>query len=294
MFAITSIRRAILPVILAAGLCAVAVPATAAPVAAAPVVTPTVRNDYSCDPTPAAPQPVLLLHGTTDSTKSLDTLAATLAARGVCVFDFNYGPMWISVTGIYGVDDSVKSAHTVATNIDRILQSTGAAKVDVIGHSQGSVLALYYAKLLGGADKVDQLVGLGSTTHGTTMNGLVNLSNTLRLRKVVDFVMSGFCRACADQEIGSDMINALTAGPIAMPGVRYTMIATRGDATATPAGQSSFILEPGVRNIWVQDVCATSKVDHKHLPNDGVSMNMAIDALYPGTATGDVTRACAS
>ena len=49
-----------------------------------------------------------------------------------------------------------------------MLGATGAAKVDIIGHSQGGMMPRYYVKNLGGAAKVDDLIGLSPSNHGTT------------------------------------------------------------------------------------------------------------------------------
>ena len=38
----------------------------------------------------------------------------------------------------------------------------------MVGHSQGGMMPRYYIKFLGGADKVDDLVGLAPSNHGTS------------------------------------------------------------------------------------------------------------------------------
>ena len=49
-----------------------------------------------------------------------------------------------------------------------MLAATGAAKVSMVGHSQGGMMPRYYIKFLGGASKVDDLVGLSPSNHGTS------------------------------------------------------------------------------------------------------------------------------
>ena len=44
---------------------------------------------------------------------------------------------------------------------------TGAAKVSLVGHSQGGLMPRYFIKNLGGAGVVDDLVGLAPSNHGT-------------------------------------------------------------------------------------------------------------------------------
>ena len=40
--------------------------------------------------------------------------------------------------------------------------------LDLVGHSQGGMMPRYYVKNLGGAAKVDDLIGLSPSNHGTT------------------------------------------------------------------------------------------------------------------------------
>ena len=53
----------------------------------------------------------------------------------------------------------------------RVLAATGAAKVDLVGHSQGGMMPRYYLKFLGGAALVNRLVALAPSNHGTTLDG---------------------------------------------------------------------------------------------------------------------------
>ncbi len=46
-------------------------------------------------------------------------------------------------------------------------KSTKANKVDIIGHSQGTLMPAYYVKYLGGASKVHNYISLAPLWHGT-------------------------------------------------------------------------------------------------------------------------------
>ncbi|MFG1796535.1 esterase/lipase family protein [Nocardia sp. NPDC049149] len=121
-------------------------------------------NDYSCKPTAAHPKPVVLV-GSTFLSEAVNwtALAPYLHNRGYCVFTLNFGRTMYQVgPGLNGMDPIPMSAPEVAALVDRVRATTGAAKVDIVGHSQGGAVARYYVNELGGADKADQVVLLSS------------------------------------------------------------------------------------------------------------------------------------
>jgi triacylglycerol lipase len=59
------------------------------------------------------------------------------------------------------------TAAQIKTKVDSILNATGAAHVDIVTHSMGTLSARYYVRNLGGDGKVDALVSLGGANHGT-------------------------------------------------------------------------------------------------------------------------------
>ncbi len=73
--------------------------------------------------------------------------------------------------GIFNVGDIRESAHHLATKIERFLKRHNRDyphhKVDIIGHSMGGLIALYYIKRLGGHNRVERLVTLGAPFQGT-------------------------------------------------------------------------------------------------------------------------------
>jgi len=79
------------------------------------------------------------------------------------------------------------------------------------------------------------------------------------------------------------VIAALDAGPIAQPGIQYTVIETRNEIVVTPVG-SSFIAEAGVVNEYVQQFCPLDLVGHVNLPYDNVVIQLVKNALAPSTA----------
>ncbi|WP_243636920.1 MULTISPECIES: triacylglycerol lipase [Nocardiaceae] len=262
-------------------------------------VPPAGSNDWSCTPSPEHPRPVVLIHGTdTDMQESWPTLSPELASQGYCVFALNYGAMpvmWDHSRLVWGIDDITKSAAELDRFVDSVLTSTGASQVDLIGHSQGGTLARQYLKFNGGADaadparnKVHRVITLGATNHGTNFAGLQQLylvGVSLGLpRDVTSQLIFGV--AGTQQLIGSPLLKQLNAGSEVMPGVEYTVIATRHDAVVTPP-ERTFLDDGGsgqVTNEWVQDVCPANQASHMGLTRDPDVAHMISTALDPSYA----------
>src|SRR5438132_903822 len=84
----------------------------------------------------------------------------------------------------------------------RALAATGAAKADLVGHSQGGMMPRYYLKFLGGAAHVDKLVALAPSNHGTTLDGLTALVTALGQvlgSGLVNGAINALCTACVEQ-----------------------------------------------------------------------------------------------
>jgi triacylglycerol esterase/lipase EstA (alpha/beta hydrolase family) len=251
-----------------------------------PAAAPAGADLASCHST-THPYPVVLVDGTfANQRDDFGALAPVLANAGYCVYTFAYGaPPSQFVQSIGSVP---ASAQQLAAEVADVKASTGASRVDLVGHSQGGMLAEYYTKLLGGAPDVHALVGLSPSTHGTTEEGLLTLAAAI---PGANAVLAAGCQACVDQESASPVIKALDTGPIAQPGVATTVIETRDETVVTPVG-SSFIEEPGVTDEYVQSFCPFDPVDHVDLPYDQVVLRLVQNALDPSTATApDCARA---
>ena len=244
--------------------------------AANPSAPPPGVNTSGCKPTSAHPRPVVLITGTFGNmTDDWAGLGPTLANQGYCVYSTPIGANPNALVQTTG--PVVDSAKRIADFVSQVQSQTGAGQVDLVGHSQGGLIAEYYTKLLGGAPRVHTLVGLSPPTRGTTLDGLAALA---RFFPGAPELVGAACPACADQMIGSSTVKAMNAGPVSQPGVDYTIIETRTEFVVTPPG-SAFIPEPGVHNVWVQDSCPTDTVDHVELPYDRAVQTLVANALDP-------------
>ena len=112
----------------------------------------------------------MLVHGTFENRfDNWQAMAPALKAAGYCVYSLNYGSYNGSgALGIYGVGEIERSAGELRDFVASVRARTGAAKVSLVGHSQGGLMPRYFIKHLGGAAVVDDLVGLAPSNHGTS------------------------------------------------------------------------------------------------------------------------------
>jgi triacylglycerol lipase len=241
----------------AASLTAIALIAAVAP--AAHATSPPGANDFACRPTAAHPSPVVLVHGTFEgAADNWLTVAPQIKAAGYCVFALDYGNR--------GTGDIPTSAGQLQHFVDTVLAATGAAKVSLVGHSQGGMMPRWYIKFLGGAAKVDDLVGLAPSNHGTTSPGALITGET-------------FCPACLQQSAGSDFLRTLNAGDETPGDVSYTVVETSHDEVVTPFTSAFLAPGPNTTNILLQDHCPADPVDHTQIHNDPVVLRWTLQAL---------------
>lgn len=258
-------------------------------VADAAALAPVGANDFDCHPPAEHPRPLLLLHGTTGNQRDWDSLAPKLSLEGYCVFTMNYGKSSASIAGIvggwYGTGPVDDSGAEVGELVDRILNAEGVPQLDIVGFSQGGVVARDYLRFHGGVDrsnpvqnKVHTVITLGAPNHGTTANGLASL---LKHRWLVGGAASVVSEAVTDQLADSSFISNLNAPGDTDPGVTYAVIATKYDTVSTPPEATFLNAGPGavVYNMFVQDACSTDRADHSALPDDPVVARLVHYAL---------------
>jgi triacylglycerol lipase len=137
-------------------------------------------------PPPITHTPVLFVHGWNASASTWSTMVGRFKADGyidreLANFSYSYNQSNATTAGI------------IAQKVDSIIAATGATKVSIVTHSMGALSARYYVKNLGGLGKVDALITLGGTNHGT---------NT---------AIFCFSTACSEMRVNSTFVNALNA-----------------------------------------------------------------------------------
>jgi triacylglycerol lipase len=234
-------------------------------------------NDWNCKPTAAHPYPVILVHGTLGNrATNWQTYGPLLKNNGYCVFALTYGATFpLPYPGAFGgMGSMVTSAQELATFVQRVLTATGAHKVDLVGHSQGTLMPDYYVKFLGGASKVSAYVSLAPLWHGTSLFPLQYMAPIFG----ADAAKLPICTACGQMGTGSAFLAHLGAGGFAVPGVRYVNIMTKYDELVKPYTSG---IETGMTNLVVQHYCAFDFTEHFEIAADRNASILVLNALDP-------------
>ena len=189
--------------------------------------------------------PVLLIHGFLGTRGSMYPLERRLAADGITVFSFNLGT--------FNTRDIRRSAFLIHRKIESILAQTSVKRIDILGHSMGGLIGLYYVKKLGGHEKVRKLLMMGTPLRGTwaALPGVATL---------------GWLSSSSWQLLPrSDFLRELEQGPLP-PDVEYYTIAAARDwvcpigsthmegatQVTVPLGHSSLVVSHEVyeRLLW--------------------------------------------
>jgi triacylglycerol lipase len=255
--------------------------------AAHPDSPPPGANDWSCRPSDAHPRPVVLVHGLlANQTDNWQTISPLLANRGYCVFSLTYGTKPEAAFPGYqpgGLARMEESAQQLSDFVDRIRAATGAGEVDIVGHSEGSLMPDYYVKFLGGDRIVRNYVGITTLWHGTNLAGLASINQlgaAFGLSNGAEQAISGFCSSCPEFLAGSPFITKLREGGIADPDVTYTSIVTRNDELVFPY-TSGIEDAPNMTNLVVQKQCPLDQAEHVAMAADPVVAQDVLNALDP-------------
>lgn len=267
-------------------------------------VSPGYADDlWQARPTIDRPYPVILIHGTISSKNVWQNLVLRLRDDDFVVFSPDYG--------VHGTQDIPTSAQDIGAYIEQVLAATGAEAVDIVGHSQGGLLARYWINELGGEDYVHHLITLGAPHQGTTLMGMLGgmFTTDMSQRVAAATIRRVFGAAGMQQVIGSPLMETLAASPETRNHIRYTCYATRNDATVVPhenaflgdrqptipSEHSTFQLEDGhsndtgeaiITNYFLQDL-GVSKCKHEELPTNPDVQDIVHLALLDGLEEGD-------
>jgi triacylglycerol lipase len=236
-------------------------------------------NDWGCTPSARHPRPVVLVHGTFGNrSTNWQTYAPLLANNGYCVFALTYG---VDPTGVPGSEKfggmtrMQDSALELKKFVAKVRRATGAAKVDLVGHSQGTLMPNYYVKFLGGAQYVKRYISLAPLWHGTQVSEPASIFAPVF---GADDESTPVCVACGQFTSGSRFMQKMREGGVAVDGIDYTNIMTEYDELVVPYSSGR---EKGMTNVVVQDHCDTDYTEHFEIAADPVAAAVVLNALDP-------------
>ena len=123
--------------------------------------------------------------------------------------------------GMAALQDIAVSAGELQAFVNNVKSSTGAAKVDIVCHSEGGLVARYYIQNLGGASSVDDLVTISTPHRGSSISSI------------------GPGEAAHQMAVGSDFLDTLNSGDTTPGDVEYTALFSNGDEIVMP-GKNGF------------------------------------------------------
>ncbi|MFE5536545.1 esterase/lipase family protein [Streptomyces sp. NPDC056492] len=109
-------------------------------------------------------------------------------------------------------------AGQLGAYVDQVRRQTGAAKVDIVAHSLGSLVGRWYVKFGGGTATVDHWVSLAGPNHGTSTAWACALWD----------------QACRDMTPGSYVVKNLNAGDETPGAVKYATFWSNCDEVVNP------------------------------------------------------------
>lgn len=248
---------------------------------------PNPTPEEACTLGPNGGNPVIIVAGTFSPAIANELfLGNSLQAAGFtsCVFELKGSKKFGNLPGTMPIDVSAAALGLFA---DEVLEWAGETKVDLVGHSQGALVARAYVKTWGGDGKVGTLVSLAGPNKGTGVTPLVDF--------LVGPLLAPFGLTCDDvwpciqMQEASEFITNLNSGGLTPGDVDYYAFYTNNDELVWYWGEGPFgipvlkfdnaELGPGATNKEIGQMCPLRIVGHLGMIVDPVPIHMTIDAL---------------
>ena len=235
-------------------------------------------NRDDCQPTAERPHPVILVHGTgLNGGNSWATIGTALAAEGFCVWAPTVGaPEGMGSTG--GLDSLTgASAPQLVAEIDRVRALTGADRVDLVGHSQGAIVASYVAAT-GRAHAVRTVVTLGADPARSGDGP----------PEFVTAATETFSAETAQRDAEATLAWLGEEGVPFARGVRYVAVSSDYDELTGPVVAPVVPDFVDLQVVRLQDGCEADRSGHLTVLASPRAVDLVVDALGgPGVGASD-------
>lgn len=165
--------------------------------------------------------PLVLVHGITDTYNVFGRMCAYLTAWGWSVHTLNLSPN-------DGSENLENLAQQIANYINHVFP--GNKCIDLLGFSMGGLVTRYYLQRLGGIEKVQRYISISAPNHGTVMAYLLPFSGVSQMRPNSQFL----------HELNQDYIASLSQ-------IKCTTIWTPLDLMIVPASSSNILVGKQIR-----------------------------------------------
>lgn len=246
--------------------------------------------------TVAPKHPVILVHGRNDTAARWDTLVASWTTRGytegVNLFRFDAtrdcgaNSFCTNLAGYSGAFVNESYARCLAAFIDAKVPCTsgGCPAVDIVTHSQGGVVARYYARFLANRP-VDDLVVMSAPHNGISNCTLVSGCSGVNPEDCPNSALMKKLNGVSPYGDGS---NDETPAASATGPTHYAAVVSDGDTVVPPWCGSYFLLNPNTVSGSTLDCratnysvdpsaasCKLSKVQHLVVPSNASAIAFA-------------------
>lgn len=176
-----------------------------------------------------------------------------------------------------------ESAEELDTFVAEVLDATGAGQVDLVGHSEGTLMPQFWLRFLGGDGVTDDYVAGTPHYDGTLADPLpvAEIVDTRDVRDPAGAVVGVACGSCPQFISGSEYLQRMAAAGIRVEGVDYTTVMTRYDQLVIPYTSGEL---DGATNIVVQDGCEIDLSDHLSIIFSERTGQIILNALDPADA----------
>ncbi len=189
---------------------------------------PTLGDDAA--PTLRERNPVLLIHGITDTSAVFSKMTPYLNRLGWSVHSFNMIPN----NGDCHLD---KLAKQVADYVEKTFDPSQA--IDVVGFSMGGIVSRYYIQRLGGIERVQRFVSISAPNQGTLAGYLSWRPGCVQMRPDSEFL----------QDLNRDAVDILGRLNFTVIWTPYDLIIVPSHSSQMPVGKQ--VIVPARLHSWM-------------------------------------------